>query len=590
MTARNMMTLRQLGFAAVGALAVPALLSAQAQNQRPPEKGAAFILVTAFKSADRGPNNNIGAQAADALRSKISSEIPFKLVYVIPKERITPQLEASGFSTTEGLALHDMRALGGLLRADEYIAGTAVRTPAGGVRLTADLIETRDITFRQPLGTFEGPKMDVAMTALVKELKEALKQMEGETKCTNLARDKKFPEAIAAANAAITAYPRATLARNCLASVLSASGAKPAEILKVTQEITRIDPSNNPALKLQAAAYDSLKMTDSLVTTLTNLLRTDMNNAVLQNTVIQKIAESTNPGIARPIVDTAVVLNPGDPDLLKLRWLILSAVKDYKAMIAQGEELVKLDTSFADSAYYRRTSLAFIADSQPLKAAEAAARGLAKYPASQVLTALEIQQLQKAGQQQQALEKLDKALANKVAVEDAGAIRLSLLRDLKRDAEILPAIKAMIAAGDTTTTLRQNLFAQLQADARVPLAAATNLADSVTAFRKGLELMFYADSVIKTGAQVAETQFRVGGAQLQLGNALYQQAGAMFRVPATKAQACPVAKEAKDHITEAQILLPKGGSFNAQLTTQFMGYVMQLGPGIDSLLQQLKCS
>ena len=40
-------------------------------------------------------------------------------------------------------------------------------------------------------------------------------------------------------------------------------------------------------------------------------------------------------------------------------------------------------------------------------------------------------------------------------------------------------------------------------------------------------------------------------------------------------------------MTEAQILLPKGGSFNAQLTSQFMGYVMQLSPAIDQLIGQV---
>ncbi|MEP6780867.1 MAG: hypothetical protein ABJC26_13315 [Gemmatimonadaceae bacterium] len=584
MTLRNMVSLRQLGLTAVGALAVPALLGAQTTLNRAPEKGAAFILITTFRSTDKGPKDNVGVEAADAMRSKISSEIPFKLLYVIPKERVTPQLEASGFSTTEGLQLHDMRALGGLLRADEYIAGTAAKTPTG-FKVSADMILTRQITLRQPLGTYEAPKLDQAVTLLVKELREALKQMEGEKNCTNLARDKKYPEAIAAANVGIAAYPKATLARVCLASVLDVSGAPPAEVLKVAQEITKIDPRNNPALQLEVNAYRNLKQSDSLVAALTNLLATE-TNPTQQTAIITEIAGQTNPSIARPIVDSAVARNPGDPDLLKLRWLILNAVKDYKAMFAQGEELVKLDTSFADSLYFTRTAIAYATDSQPQKSAEIAARGIAKFPSNSYLPALEIQQLQKAGQQQQALEKLDKAIANKVAIENAGALRLALLRDLNRESEILPAIKALIAAGDTTTALRQNLFAQLATDSKALLTAATTLPDTVTAQRAGLAMMFYADSVIKTGTQVVETQFRLGGAQLQLGNALYTLAGRQFQAK-DKANSCISAKEAKDHMTEAQILLPKGGSFNAQLTTQFMGYVMQLSPAIDQLIGQV---
>ena len=577
------MTLRQLGLTAVGALALPVVLAAQTSgiNNRAPDKDAAFVMVPSFKVLDKAESDKrekgLGFLAAEQLRSKMGSDFPFRQVYVLPLTKINPQLEASGFSTTDGLALHDAKALATMLRADEYISGNAAKT-ATGVKLWGDLVLTRNITLRQPLGTFEFPKLNDAVAAMSKELKEALRQMDGEKKCSAAARLKKYPEAIAAANAAIALYPKATLARICLASVLDTSGAPTTEVLKVTQEIVAIDPASNPALRIQANAYRKTKQTDSLVKTLTNLLKTDMSNAT---PIIEEIANSANPRIARPIVDTAVALNPGDPELLKLRWLILYAVKDYKEMYAQGEELVKLDTAFADSLYYTRTAIAYATDNQPQKSAEIAARGIAKFPTNSYLPGLEIQQLQKAGQQQQALEKLDKAIANKVVISDAGAIRLSLLRDLKRDNEILPAIKSLIAAGDTTTSLRQNLFAQLATDSKALLVAATTIADTVAAQRKGLEMMFYADSVIKVGPQVAETQFRLGGAQLQLGNALLTQARTL---QAKHAEACPLAKEAKDHLVEAQILLPKGGSFNKELTVQFLGYVMQLMPGAESMI------
>ena len=585
MKARKFITLRQLGLTAVGVLAIPAIVPAQppGMQNRVPDKDAAFIMVTAFKSPSAEValrERGIGAQAAEALRSKISSDFPFKQLYVLPKERIEPNLVASGFSTTEGLALHDMKALAGMLRADYYISGTANRTP-GNVKLTGDVVLTRGVTFRQPLGTFEGPKLDVAVGLLSKELREALKQMDGEKKCTNAAREKKYPEAIAFAQAGITAYPKATLARTCLATVLDVSGAPVADVLKVTQEIIALDPKSNEALKIQASAYRRMKNTDSLVATLVRLLQTDMTNAKLQTDVITEIASSGSAKIARPIVDTAVTLNPGDPDLLKLRWLILNATSDYKEMYKQGEELVRLDTSFADSSYFIRTANAYASDSQPQKAAEAAARGVAKFPTNKYLVGYEIQMLQAAGQQQQALEKLDKAMAAKIPIENGGARRLALLRDLKRTNEILPAIKALIAAGDTTTALRANLFAQLGTDSKALVVAATTMADTITAYRKGLEMMFFADSVIKSGPQVAETQFRLGGAQLQLGSALYTQAG---RMQAQKQLACPVAKEARDHLTDAQILLPKGGSFNGALTSQFMGILMQLNPNVDTLV------
>ncbi|MEP6780866.1 MAG: hypothetical protein ABJC26_13310 [Gemmatimonadaceae bacterium] len=577
MTARKMMALRWSGLVAVAAM-IPALLTAQT-NSRPPEKDAALLMVPTFKSADKTEKNNVGLEAAEAFRSKVNSEISTKQIYVVPIQKVNAQLEASGFPLYEGMQASDAKQLATYVRADYFIAGTAVKSPTG-VKIGGDLVLTRNVTLRQPLGTFEAPKVDAATELMAKELKEALKQMDGEKKCTNAAREKKYPEAIAAADAAIALYPKATLARICLASVLEASGAPPAEVLKITREVTKIDPHSNPALQLQASAFRNLKQSDSLVATLTNLLATEPDPAQ-QSVIITEIAGETNPAVARPIIEAAIVANPDDSELLKLRWLILSAVKDYKAMFAQGAELAALDTAFADSVYFRRTALAYVADSQPLKAAEIAGRGVAKYPTNEVLTGLEIQQLQKAGQQQQALEKLDRAVAKKVAVENAGAIRLGLLRDLGRNSDILPTIKSMIAAGDTTSALRANLFAQLAADSKAQLIAATSLPDTIAAYRKSLEMLMYADTVIKSGPQVAETQFRIGNAQLLLGGQLLTQAG---RLQANRAQACPIAREAKDHLTEAQILLPKGGSYSAELTGKLMTALMGISPQADQMV------
>ena len=149
---------------------------------------------------------------------------------------------------------------------------------------------------------------------------------------------------------------------------------------------------------------------------LTKLLATDPTNPRLVQDVIRELTVVANPRAARPVVDEAVKLNPGDPDLLKLRWLILLAVKDYKEAYLQGDELVKLDTSFADTTYFIKTASAFQADSQFAKASESAARGLQKFAAHQTLTYIQIASLKQAGQLQPALDALDKAKSLKIVI------------------------------------------------------------------------------------------------------------------------------------------------------------------------------
>lgn len=570
MKATQTQALAGLALAAAIAGASPAAAqygSTRATN-RVPDPNAKRVMVTVFRSSDRG----LGVQAADALRSRISSEFPFKQVYVLPREEQNAYLESSGFPTTEALAPHDARALATTLRADEYLTGVATRTPAG-VKLDANLVLQRDQSLVQPLGSFEAGNPGGAASAISKELKEARKQLDGEQRCANAGREKKWDAAVAAAKEAIAAYPKAVLARICLATALQEQKASAADQMAVAKEIVQLHPTSSRGLALLAEAYRVANMPDSAVATLTALLATDPSNPTLQRQVVEVIAQTANPAAARPVVDKAVEANPGDPDLLKLRWLILMATRDYKTALTQGDELIRLDTSFADTTYFIRTSRALAADSQAQKAAEVAARGLQKFQNQPSLLYEQITSLRKAGQNQQALEALDRAKAANVAIENAATIRLLLLRDMNRTDEIVPAIRAAIAAGDTSSDLRTVLIAT--ADAQRKAASASK---DFAQFETARQTLLYADSVT-TGQAKVQARFMLG--------AHYATFAQPKLAQAQEQKSCPLAKEAKNYLVEAQILLPQGGSFAPDAMRQLMGFVMQVDPSADALVKSL---
>lgn len=567
MKSRHLQAIAGIGLALGGSIAAPSVASAQIQN-RVPDPNAKRVMVPVFKAGDKG----LGVNAADAIRSKISSDFPFKQVYVLPKTDLNATLEASGFSTTEALASHDARALATLLRADEYLTGAATKTPAG-FKVEANLVLQRDNALVQPLGTFEGNNLSAAATGVSRELKEARKQLEFEQKCVNAAREKKYDVATAAAKEGITAYPKATLVRICLANVLIEQKAPNAEILAISREIVNLHPTSRNGLAILAQAYRDSNQQDSAVVTLTKLLATDPTNPRLGKDVVEAIASMANPRVARPVIDTIVALNPGDPDLLKLRWLILMAVRDFKEAYAQGEELVKLDTSFADTTYFTRTSIAYANDSQPQKSAEFAAKGLSKFPNHPALMYQQIVGLRTAGQNQQALEMLDKAIAAKVPVENAQVLRVTLLKDLGRTAEAIPAIRAAIAAGDTSSLLRQ-MVVQVGGEQQKAAQKSGVMED----FANATATLLFADS-IATGVTKAQAQFLLGANYVLYGQAKLNAA--------QQQKSCPLAKEGKGYLVEAQIMLPKGGSFAPDAMRQLMGAVMQLDPGADRLIAQL---
>ena len=234
---------------------------------------------------------------------------------------------------------------------------------------------------------------------------------------------------------------------------------------------------------------------------------------------------------------------------------------------------MKLDTSFADTTYFIKTASAYQADSQFQKAAEAAAKGLQKFVGQQSLTYLQIAALTQAGQNQQALEALDKADAAKIPVENAGFLRLTILQLLGRTEEVIPAAKSLIAAGDTSTTLRQIILKN--GDDKRKSAQKNNSAEE---YDQALLVFAYVDSVSK-GQLKAQAGFLMG--------ATYVTYGQLKLNMAQTNKDCAMAKAAKNMFADAQINLPKGGSTAVDAMRQLMGAVMQLDPAADAQIKAL---
>ena len=585
------MTFRRVGLAAVVAITAPASLLAQTRpgslSNRVPETDASQVMITSFKVLDKAENSKkekgLAYLAAVEMRKRVDDAFSPKQLWVIPVERLNQQLEASNFPTTEGLAIDDARALASIIRADDFILGTATKT-ATGVRVDADLVLTRDIAARQPLGVAEAPKLGDAVALLVKELKEARKQLDGERKCMSAARDQKWDAAIQFASAGIAAYPKSTLARACLLNVLYSSKAPIADVVKVAKDLAAIDPRSTTALKFVAQGFreGGAAKSDSLVMTLLSWMQADPSNAQLQIDAIREIAAAKNPGIARPIIDSAVVLNPGDSELLSLRWKILGAVKDFKAMREAGLALIALDTALADTTYYSTTANAYAIDSMFELAASTAAEGVKKFPTDAYLTGYEIQMLQKAGQLPQALDKVNRAMALKVPVPNSGAIKLQILQQMKAPgAQVVAVAKELIAAGDTTNNVRQIVLNELQALVVMGSGAMVqaDAAAAIDTLNVALVALKDAETTLaRTPLQKSQVAYLTGAANLQIGVLKAAQSAAT--------KSCQLAKDARANVRAAMTSLPGGSAFAQAAVAQSFQRATQT----DTYLGQLMSS
>src|SRR5689334_10055632 len=403
---------------ALALAALTPIAGASAQRQAAP---APRLMVTTFAASEPG----LGVQAAEAVRTRVAKDMDERKLQVINKKDIDATLQASGYSTTESLASNDARALAVLLRADEYIEGTATKTPAG-YKVDSRLVLARDNTIQQPLPTIEVAKLDQAAATISKNYQSARAQLEGEKSCANLFRDGKYKEAEQAARAALSKYPTGTIAGVCLGNAMNAQK-QTDSVLAVANRILAVDPRNISALRWAAAIYQEKGDKEKATGALIQLLAANPNDEKLRDQVLNDLASTGRYDLAFPIVAEGLKNNPGDPKFLRLAWLIYLGGKQYDLAYQTGAELIRADTAAADSSYFIRTAGAYALQNNYAKAAETLKMGEAKFPNNATLYMNEAAAQQKAGNNQAAQDAIKKALAINPKVEN-GCAQMALIQ------------------------------------------------------------------------------------------------------------------------------------------------------------------
>lgn len=536
-----------------------------AQTTRRPDPNTPRILVPTLVAGEKG----LGVQAADAIRSRIGQDFPFKELWVISRADINGTLEASGYKADQPLNPVDAKTLAGILRADEFIDGTVKKT-SGGFRIEARLVEARDKDLVQPLPAVEAPRMDLAAMLLSREIQAARKAINQVNSCTNSARDGKYDAAATAARQAITIYPKTTLARLCLAQVMALQKMPADSVLKITGEVLAMDSSSRVALGLAAQAYKDAGDCSRALQAWGRLLATDASNVRLQTTFANEAAGCGKAAEALPVIEEAVKNNPGDPALIRLKFFIQLAVRDFKGATVTGEELIKTDTVVTDTLFFTRLAGAYVSDSQPQKSSETLARGVTKFPTHTGLRIFYAQALKNAGQLAQALEEYRKAVATNPKVPRGYVSIAQVQLELKQPDSALVSLRRAVASGADSASFIAT-YALSQGNTLQKLADSTKNRDD---FKRALMFVQLADSLSPS----PNSKLLVGLVAFKIGLSAVQEA--------PKSKSCELAKMAEDHFLMAQINVPAGGAVNPQAATQILGALAQYDPFVKAQKKQ----
>ena len=546
--------------AALIATTAPAVASAQ--RGQAPGPDTPRILVTNFRG-----DRESGVKLADAIRDRIANEFSARTLYATPKKDIETTLKQSGYPADSALSPNDAKELAKLVRADEIIDGSVTKTPSG-YRVQSRFFLPRDVSLAQPLLTTETNDLGDVAKQIVKEYDNARKQLAANRECENDIRDNKIDAAVAAARKGIQQYPKATLARLCLASAYQAIKNSPDSstktwwadsVIAITKEVAQLDPRSKIAYTLQYDAYKLKNDTTNFLQSLIGMMNTDPSNTSLRESVINELVTLGKAEMAVPSAKQLVAENPGDPQYARTYWLVLRAANNYKESVPAGVAYVALDSAAADSNYFFRQIADLRSDSAYARAAELAAQGIAKFPKSGTLWLQKAQNERSAGQLPAAKASLQRALEIDPKASGANLLLAQIYVDLNQPDSAVAAVKADLVVDPTNKERDAQFLLGVGSTAYKAAVASKNIDD----FKKALGILQASDEMNASAQAKFFEAVSAFSVLQQLGSSL----------PTTKS--CTDAKLGQDMLTVVSTNMPQGGSVSPEAAKQILSAVSQ---------------
>lgn len=573
-------------------LCVP-LFAGKAQGQQ--EFTRQSMIVNAFEGSDA----RLGRALAGALRGRIARAHSKRELSVVGNDDVLDLVEGSGISLDKAMSRATLRTVAKSLRADEMLIGSVQRN-GNAFSAEARLVLVRDERLVQSLPKATANSLDGVANALAESVRKARLQLVPHRRCENAVRDGALPKAIAHAREGIAAAPEGVIARSCLLTAMVLNNAPAADILREAEASLTVSPDDYHALDAAARAEDALGNRPRAADFWLRVAATDTTSLSLQSSVIGALLRGENAARARPLAERVSEANPDDMSLLKLRWQVLFAVRDWSAAVAAGTRLYeKDDGSRADSTFVLRLASAMQAGGMKVRAlalaadgtlrfpgdarlyaaytqfvqgeaAVATARGVEQFPKSAELLLLQAQELRKMGKGDDATAALKRALTLDPSLKQ-GHLQLAQAHvdagDL--DSAYIEVGRAVLAGEDSVIVAQ---FALARGNAIYKTA---NASKDRAAFVQAMRFLALSDSL----RQTAQARFLLGASAL----AVSQSAA----TDAPKTNACDLSRLANQYLPVAREMLTSGARAAPDAARQYLTYLDSLEPIVARQVETL---
>ena len=513
----------------------------------------------------------LGFQVANAVRTRIASDFDMRTLWVVPESLITKHLRNSGYEPEQPLTDKETKALVSNFRADELIKGVVTKTASGGYRVEADWSLTPREDMVQPLPPVEAEKISDVAKLVAREFHNARRQIEAVQRCNDRARARDYAGALAEARKAIDAYPRSVIGRVCIANIYDQQKFGADSMLRISNEILSIHPTNRRALSFAADAYGSKGMAENQLETLRSLFDTDTMSTPVRVALARAYATANRFDDAKAIIRPVAAQMPDNLEVLSLLWRIQIASRDWKDALNTGEIIASIDSSAATADFFERMIAIAESAGETPRATALAERAVKKFPVNDGLTLIQVQVLRRAGDLAGAHRAITVLVQRNPRVPNAWLQKARLESELRIDTDtVLATLTSGITNGEDKA-----LVSQLATGFGVSASRDSTMSDENDRARLAIRYL----KVAETAHANDTTAFVLGTTSLRLAQRLAVEIG--------QTRKCEHFKEAQNAIVDAQISLPKAGARRQEQVLPYMRVVGPTAAYIDQLSKTL---
>jgi hypothetical protein len=513
----------------------------------------------------------LGFQVANAVRSRIASDFDMRTLWVVPESLITKHLENSGYRPDQPLTDKETKQLVSQFRADELIKGVVTKTASGGYRVEADWSLTPREDMVQPLPTVEAEKISDVAKLVARECHNARRQIEAVQRCNDRARARDYAGALAEARKAIDAYPRSVIGRVCIANIYDQQKFGADSMIRISQEILSIHPTNRRALSFAADAYGAKGRAEKQLETLESLFATDTMSTQVRVALAQGYATANRFDDAKAMIRPVSAQMPDNLDVLTLLWRIQIASRDWKEALNTGEIIASIDSSAATAEFFERMISIAESAGESQRAVALTDRATKKFPVNDPLALLQVQVLRNAGDLPGARAAVTRLVQRNPRVPNAWLQKARLESELRSEPDtVLATLASGVANGEDKA-----LASQLATGFAVSASRDSTMSDENDRARLAIRYLKVAESAHANDT----TAFVLGTTSLRLAQRLAVEIG--------QTRKCERFKEAQDAIVDAQISLPKAGARRQEQVLPYMRVVGPTAAYIDQLSKTL---